>query len=81
MQLSSWKLQRRESGARRGTIWETWSVGTEERYHEPLRSCFENIRTDMGKEEIEQKCLQIDLFAVTNKIGPEALCPLVMVLR
>lgn len=50
-----------------------------ERYHAPLRSAFKKIRRDMGSDDRNSDCLQMAVFFVNCTVGPEGLCPMLLV--
>lgn len=54
----------------------TGSIGTVERYHAPLRTAFEIIRMEMGREVSYVQCLKMEVFATNRNVGPEGLCPM-----
>lgn len=55
------------------------AIGTVERYHAPLRLAFEKIRRDLGRDVADHECLRMAVFAVNSTIGPEGLCPILLV--
>lgn len=40
------------------------AIGTVERYHDPLKLTYEQIRTESGKVATDQKCLDLSIFVV-----------------
>lgn len=50
-----------------------------ERYHAPLRAAFLKIRHCLPSSESDDDCLQMALKAVNDTIGPEGLCPTLLV--
>lgn len=50
-----------------------------ERYHAPLRAAFKKIRDSLPTSESDSDCLQMALKAVNDTIGPEGLCPTLLV--
>lgn len=50
-----------------------------ERYHAPLRAAYNKIRTDLPKTETDKDCLQMAVKSVNDTIGPEGLCPTLLV--
>ena len=48
-----------------------------ERYHAPLRVAYEKIRDSLPKSETD--CLQMAVKSVNDTIGPEGLCPTLLV--
>lgn len=50
-----------------------------ERYHAPLRVAYEKIRDSLPKSESNSDCLQLAVKAVNDTIGPEGLCPTLLV--
>lgn len=55
------------------------SIGTVERYHAPLRAAFEQIKTDLENNVTDDDCLRSATFAVNSSVGPEDLCPTLLV--
>lgn len=55
------------------------SIGIVERYHGPLRAAFERIWDDMDGCLTEADCLRMAIFSVNSTIGPEGLCPTLLV--
>lgn len=55
-------------------------IGIVERYHAPLRAAYTKLRQDMGKyEATDSECLKMALYAVNSTMGPEGLCPMMLV--
>lgn len=50
-----------------------------ERYRTPLRSAFNKIRDSLPRTESDVECLQMATRAVNDNIGPEGLCPRLLV--
>jgi len=50
-----------------------------ERYHAPLRTAFTKIRDELDRTETDNDCLQLAVKAVNDNIGPEGLCPTLLV--
>lgn len=50
-----------------------------ERYHAPLRAAYNKIRDALPRSENDTECLQLAVKAVNDTIGPEGLCPTVLV--
>lgn len=50
-----------------------------ERYHAPLRAAFKKLRDSLPSSETDNDCLQMALKAVNDTIGPEGLCPTLLV--
>ena len=50
-----------------------------ERYHAPLRVAYEKIRDSLPKLETYPACLQMAVKSVNDTIGPEGLCPTLLV--
>ncbi|CDF37987.1 unnamed protein product [Chondrus crispus] len=50
-----------------------------ERYHAPLRAALKKIRDSLPTSESDSDCLQMALKAVNDTIGPEGLCPTLLV--
>jgi len=43
-----------------------------ERYHAPLRAAFNKIRDSLPRSDTDQDCLQMDIKAVNDSVGPKA---------
>ena len=50
-----------------------------ERYHAPLRAAYTKIRDALPKEESDADCLQLAVKSVNDTLGPEGLCPTLLV--
>ena len=50
-----------------------------ERYHAPLRAAYIKISADLPRKESDRDCLQMAVKSVNNTIGPEGLCPTILV--
>lgn len=50
-----------------------------ERYHEPLRTAFRKISHHLGGKETKFNTLQMAVKSVNDTIGPEGLCPTLLV--
>lgn len=50
-----------------------------ERYHAPLRSAYNLIRADSPRDISDADCLKKAVFAVNCTVGPEGLCPVLLV--
>lgn len=50
-----------------------------ERYHAPLRVAFNKIRDSLPRSESDSDCLQLAVKSVNDTIGPEGLCPTLLV--
>ena len=50
-----------------------------ERYHAPLRSAYLKIRSDLPRTESDADCLQMAVKSVNDTVGPEGLCPTLLV--
>lgn len=50
-----------------------------ERYHAPLRSAFLKIRDSLPRSDSDSDCLQMAVKAANDTIGPEGLCPTLLV--
>ena len=50
-----------------------------ERYHAPLRSAYTKIRESLPRSESDAECLQMAIKSVNDTIGPEGLCPSMLV--
>lgn len=50
-----------------------------ESYHSPLRAAYMKIRASLSRTESDEDCLQKAVKAVNNTIGPEGLCPTLLV--
>lgn len=57
----------------------TGQMGTVERYNDPLRTSYERIRSDICKNTSDQECLKVAVFEVNATVGPEGLCPIIIV--
>lgn len=55
------------------------SIGTVERYHAPLRAAFNKLRADLDSSISDTDCLQAAVHAVNATVGPEGLCPILLV--
>lgn len=55
------------------------TIGTVERYNAPLIEAFPKLRSDLGSVTTDRHCLQLAVFAVNATIGPEGLCPMLLV--
>ena len=55
------------------------SIGIVERYHTPLRRAYLTIRESFDKTTTNDDCLLMATFSVNNVIGPEGLCPMLLV--
>lgn len=51
-----------------------------ERYHAPLHRAFNTIRKTFGRKEAsDDECLQMEVYSNNVTIGPEGLCPMLLV--
>ena len=50
-----------------------------ERYHAPLRTAYSKTRESLPRSETDAECLQIAVKAVNDTLGPESLCPTLLV--
>ena len=50
-----------------------------ERYHGPLRAAYLKIRESLPRSESDADCLQMATKSVNDTIGPEGLCPTLLV--
>ena len=56
------------------------SIGLVERYHAPLRCAFAKLRETLEKNIVnDADCLQMAVFATNATMGPEGLCPMLLV--
>ena len=56
------------------------SIGIVERYHAPLRAAFQKIRQTLSKRDADDsECLQMAVYSTNSTIGPEGLCPMLLV--
>lgn len=55
------------------------TMGIVERYHAPLRSAYTKIRDTLDKSTTDAECLQMAVYATNFTIGPEGLCPMLLV--
>lgn len=51
-----------------------------EQYHAPLQAAYSNIRSELAREATNSDCLRMAVFAVIPTVGPEGLCPMLLVL-
>lgn len=55
-------------------------IGLFERYHAPLRQAFNTIREPFDRREAsDYECLHMAFYANNATIGPEGLCPMLLV--
>lgn len=56
------------------------TIGLVERYHAPLRRAFDTIRATFTRAEAsDDECLHMAVYANNVTIGPEGLCPMLLV--
>lgn len=55
------------------------AIGTVERYHAPLRSSFLKLLSELERKTTETRFLQLAVFFINSTIGPESLCPMLLV--
>lgn len=55
------------------------SMSHVERYHGPLRTAFLKIRDALSTSDSDNECLQMAVKAVNDTVGPEGLCPTLLV--
>ena len=56
------------------------SIGLVERYHAPLRKAYVKLRETLSRTNAtDQECLQAAVYAANATIGPEGLCPMLLV--
>lgn len=55
------------------------SIGVDDRYHAPLRGAYNKVREEKDNDFGEHECLRMDIFAVNATVGPEGLCPILLV--
>lgn len=55
------------------------SIGIVERYHAPLRAAHKKIRASLDRSTSDAECLQMNTYAMNSIIGPEGLCPMMLV--
>lgn len=55
------------------------AIGTVESYHEPLRGTYQKIVLDFGKDTSDHECLRMTVFVVNGTVGPEDLCPILLI--
>lgn len=56
------------------------TIGLVERYHTPLRRSFNTIREMFNMKEVsDDECLHMAVYANNVTIGPEGLCPMLLV--
>lgn len=61
------------------TVENPGTIGIVERYHAPLRCAYKTLRSSLDKAEASvPECLQMAVFAVNSTIGPEGLCPMML---
>lgn len=54
-------------------------IGVLKRYHAPLRAAFTKIRKDLYQKISDNECLRMAVFSVNATVGPEGLCPILLV--
>lgn len=64
-----------------GPIESPASIGTVQRYHEPLRGDYTNLRSDLLKDTCDRDCRMMAVFSDNNTICTEGLCPTLLVFR
>ena len=56
------------------------SIGVVERYHAPLKKAYLKLRQTLQKGDTsDAECLQMAVYAANATIGPEGLCPMLLV--
>ena len=50
-----------------------------ERYHVPLRAAYRKVRATCGRDTSDSEALQLSVMAVNDTVGPEGLCPTLLV--
>ena len=56
------------------------AIGVVERYHAPLRSAYTKIRQTLSKGDTnDHECLKMAVYANNSTMGPEGLCPMLLV--
>ena len=50
-----------------------------ERYHAPLRVAYLKIRESLERSKTDADCLQMAVKSVNDTVGPEGLCPTVLI--
>ena len=56
------------------------TIGVVERYHAPLKRAYLKIRATLTKPDAnDDECLQMAIYASNTTIGPEGLCPMLLV--
>lgn len=55
------------------------AISTFERYHAPLRRVYKKVRMEISREFTDKECLEMESFAIKSSIGPEGLCPMLLV--
>lgn len=55
-----------------GTIWIL------EWYYAPLRTAFENIKTEYGTQISDKDCLKMDTYSLNTTTGPKGFCPMLL---
>ena len=56
------------------------SIGVVERYHAPLKKAYLKLRQTLQKNDTnDAECLQMAVYPANATIGPEGVCPLLLV--
>lgn len=55
------------------------SISHVERYHAPLRASYLKIRQSLPRSETDAECLQLAVKSCNDVMGPEGLCPTLLV--
>lgn len=56
------------------------TIGVVERYHAPLKAAYRKIRSEMEGDVSDSDCLSMAVYSVNCTVGPEGLCPVLLVL-
>lgn len=55
------------------------TIGIVERYQAPLRAAYEILRADFDRKTSDDECLRMAVYSVNATVGPEGLCPIILV--
>lgn len=56
-------------------------IGVVEKYHVPVRLAYDRIYADTNRYKSDQECLQVVVFAINRKAGPESVWSVMLVLE
>lgn len=57
------------------------TIETIKRHHAPLRAKYIKIRMDLVRDTTDAECLKMAVLAVTSRMGPDVLCPILLALN